>query len=104
MKDSIGEFEGIAVRIRGDGKKYKIGLRTDEMFDGVFHQADFSSQSGQWQVVSIAFADFVPTYHGRRLSDDKRMKPEDINSVSFLIADKQNGPFRLEIDWVKAYR
>lgn len=104
IKDSIGEFEGIAVRIRGDGKKYKIGLRTDEMFDGVFHQADFSSQSGQWQVVSIAFADFVPTYHGRRLSDDKRMKPEDINSVSFLIADKQNGPFRLEIDWIKAYR
>ena len=32
-------------------------------------------KSGQWQVVSIPFAEFVPTYHGRRLSDDKRMKP-----------------------------
>ena len=104
MQESIAGFKGIAVRLRGDGKKYKIGLRTDEMFDGVFHQAGFLSQNGAWQEVKIPFTDFVPTYHGRRLSDDKRIEPEEIKSVSFLIADKQKGPFRLEIDWIKAYR
>lgn len=31
-------------------------------------------------------------------------RSENIKSVSFLISDKQEGPFRLEIDWVKAYR
>jgi monofunctional biosynthetic peptidoglycan transglycosylase len=104
IKAPLGQFTGIAARVRGDGKTYKVGLRTDDMFDGVFHQASFSSLAGQWQVINIAFADFVPTYHGRRLSDDKRMSPADIRSVSFLIADKQKGPFRLEIDWIKAYR
>lgn len=104
MTQTIEDFAGIAVRIRGDGKRYKVGLRTDKKFDGVFHQASFTSKNGDWLVVKIPFSDFIPTYHGRRLSDDKRMKPQDIQSVSFLIADKQQGRFQLEIDWIKAYR
>ena len=104
IKQSLGKFEGIAIRVKGDGKRYNCGLRTDDSFDGVFHQAPFETKSGEWQLVKIPFTDFVPTYHGRRLTEDKRMKREDIGSVSFLIADKQKGYFRLEIDWIKAYR
>jgi NADH dehydrogenase [ubiquinone] 1 alpha subcomplex assembly factor 1 len=104
IKQSLGKFEGIAIRVKGDGKRYKCGLRTDDAFDAIFHQAPFETKIGEWQLVKIPFTDFVPTYHGRRLSDDKRMKRQDIRSVSFLIADKQKGSFRLEIDWIKAYR
>ena len=104
ISQEIGVFEGIAVRVRGDGKKYKLGLRTDELFDGVFHQAGFTSKKDAWQVVKLPFTNFIPTYHGRRLSEDKRMAPEEIKSVSFLISDKQAGPFQLEIEWIKAYR
>lgn len=104
MTQRIGDFAGIAARIRGDGKRYKVGLRTDNKFDGIFHQASFTSKNDEWLVIRIPFSDFVPTYHGRRLSDDKRMKPQEIRSVSFLIADKQQGPFQIEIDWIKAYR
>jgi hypothetical protein len=59
---------------------------------------------GEWQQQNIPFTDFVPTYHGERLSEEKRMKRENIKSVSFQISDNQAGPFRLEIDWIKAYR
>lgn len=100
----LGEYRGIAVRVRGDGKTYKAGLRTDELFDGVFHQAGFSTIKGEWQEIQIPFTDFIPTYHGRRLSEDKRMAPDEVRSVSLLISDKQAGPFQLEIDWIKAYR
>jgi len=104
LQQSLGKSEGLAIRVKGDGKKYKCGLRTDNAFDGTFHQATFQTRKGEWQVVKIPFSEFVPTYHGRRLPEDKRMKLEDIRSVSFLIADKQSGPFRLEIEWIKAYR
>ena len=100
----LGKYEGIAVRVKGDGKTYKVGLRTDELFDGVFHQAIFPTLKGEWQEIQMPFTDFIPTYHGRRLSEDERMRPEEIKSVSFLISDKQKGPFQLEIDWIKAYR
>ena len=104
FSNRLGGYRGIAVRVRGDGKTYKVGLRTDELFDGVFHQASFATKKGEWQEIQIPFTDFIPTYHGRRLSEDKRMAPDEIRSVSFLISDKQAGPFQLEIDRIEAYR
>lgn len=104
IEPALGGFDGIAIRVRGDGKRYKCGLRTDDQFDGVSHQASFATTAGEWQVVQVPFADFIPTYHGRRLSEDKRLKPEHIRKLGFLISDKQDGIFRLEIDWIKAYR
>ena len=104
IEQPLGEFEGIAFRVMGDGKRYKCGLRTDNLFDGIIHQASFDTKTGEWQLHKIKFMEFVPTYRGRQLSEDKRMQREDIKSVSFQISDKQAGPFRLEIDWIKAYR
>lgn len=104
IEQSLAGFEGIAVRVQGDGKRYKCSLRTDKLFDGVSHQADFETKKGEWQIVKIPFTDFSPTYHGRRLPDNKRMKREHIRKLGFLISDRQKGPFRLEIDWIKAYR
>lgn len=103
IEQSLGEFEGIAFRVKGDGKRYKCGLRTDNLFDGIIHQATFKTKIREWQLHKIPFTEFAPTYHGRELSEDKRMKHEDIKSVSFQISDRQAGPFRLEIEWIKVY-
>jgi monofunctional biosynthetic peptidoglycan transglycosylase len=104
VQQPLGEFDGIALRVKGDGKRYKCSLRTDDLFDGVSHQSIFETEASEWQVVQIPFTDFIPTYHGRRLSEDKRLKRERIRKVGFLISDRQKGLFRLEIDWIKAYR
>ena len=104
IQQPLGAFEGIAIRVKGDGKRYKCGLRTDDLFDGVSHQAGFKTKTGEWQIVKIPFTDFIPTFHGRRLSDDKRMKPGLIRKLGFLISERQDGAFGLEIDWIKAYR
>ena len=103
IRHPLGEFKGLAIRVKGDGKIYKCGIRTDDRFNGVYHQADFKTKRGEWEEVLLPFADFVPTYHGRQLLEEDRMKPGDIKSLSFLIADRQEGDFRLEIDWIKAY-
>lgn len=104
IEQPLGAFEGIAIRVKGDGKRYKCGLRTDDLFDGVSHQAGFKTKTGEWLIVKIPFTDFIPTYHGRRLSEDKRMTPELIRKLGFLISERQDGAFRLEIDWIKVYR
>lgn len=104
IQQSLSGFDGMAIRVKGDGKRYKCTLRTEDLFDGVSHQASFETKDGQWQLVKIPFTDFFPTYHGRRLAEDKRLKRESIKKLGFLISDKQEGTFRLEIDWIKAYR
>ena len=45
--------------------------------------------------------DFVPTFRGRVLSSEPPLDPARVTSVGFLIADKQDGPFQLEVAWIK---
>ena len=44
------------------------------------------------------------TFRGRILSEVPPISPEQIQQVGFMISDKQAGKFRIEIDWIKAYR
>jgi len=99
----LDEHVGLAVRVRGDGKRYKLGLRQDGRWDGVMYQAPFKTKEGEWIVVKVPFERFQPTYHGRVLDNVPKAQAAQLRSVGFLISDKQEGAFRLQIDWIKAY-
>ena len=100
----LGGYDGLTLRVRGDGKRYKLRLRTIASFDGIAYQSDFDTQPGVWITLQVPFAAFVPVYRGRTLADVPALNPAEIQQIGFLIADKQQGLFRLEIDWIKAYK
>jgi hypothetical protein len=90
------------LRVRGDGKRYKLTVRTEAGLDSPLYQHAFSTKPGQWEEHRLEFKDFVPTFRGRVLAGAARLNPARANSVGLLISDKQQGPFRLEIAWIKA--
>lgn len=94
---------GVAVRVRGDGKTYKLSAATDRAFGGIMYQAPFATLAGKWTEVRIPFGDFTPTYHGRVLTDRPPLDGEAVRSFGFLLSDRQEGPFRLEVEWIKCY-
>ncbi len=95
--------DGIKIRVRGDGKKYKFRIRTDNGFDGPSHQSTFETEPDTWSVHQLPFADFIATYRGRQLRNHPAIDPATIRSFGFLVSDKQEGPFSLEIDWIGVY-
>jgi len=99
----LGSYDGLIIRVKGDGKSYRLRLRTDDHFDGIAYQATFSTTSERWSTVHLPFRDFIPVYRGRIVTDAPLLNPAHIKRLGFMIADKQAGPFRLEIQWVKAY-
>ncbi len=99
----LSEFEGIKLRIRGDGKKYSFRLRTSRSMNGVAYAADFQSMENEWQEVTIPFSDFTPRFRGRIIMNAGPLDSSNIRQLGFLISDKQQGPFALEIDWIKAF-
>jgi hypothetical protein len=108
VRTSLGDtdlsaFSGLALRVKGDGRRYRLRLRTDNRFDGVAYQATFETSREGWQVVELPFDAFLPTYRGRTLRDVPPLNTAAIYQLGFMIADKQEGRFRLEIDWVRAY-
>lgn len=99
----LSNYKGIALRVKGDGKQYKLNIKTDAQFDSIMYQGEFATEKGIWQIVKMPFAKFVATYHGAVLSDVPKLDIKSIRTFGFLIANKQKGPFQLEIDWIKAY-
>jgi monofunctional biosynthetic peptidoglycan transglycosylase len=99
----LSKFNGIAVRARGDGRAYQIRFRTDGRFDRISYRATFVTEPGQWQIVKVPFKDFEPTFRGRVLSGVEPLDTSHLRQIGLMAADKQEGSFRLEIDWVKPF-
>jgi monofunctional biosynthetic peptidoglycan transglycosylase len=103
----LGEFAGLRLRIRGDGRVYtmRVQQRRADGRGSVDYQTAFrtAADSDAWQEVWLSFADFVPTWRGRRL-DLPPVEPSHIDALGVTLADETDGPFRLEIDAIHAYR
>ena len=96
-------YEGIAIRLKGDGKRYKFSLKTNAYLDTTRYEAAFNTDKGTWTTVSIPFSTLVPTFRGTLLNNEPSLDTSKVKSFGLLIANKQEGPFRLEIDWIKVY-
>lgn len=130
MKSSVGVFEGnvslennggfasvrsesgaydlsgthaLLLRVRGDGKRYALRLRTSDKFGAINYEARFSTEEGKWMSISIPFDRFEPVRRGRKIRDADPLDLTSVKTIGFLISEKQVGPFQLEIDWIKTY-
>jgi monofunctional biosynthetic peptidoglycan transglycosylase len=100
----LSAYEGIVVDCLGDGKTYKLALRTDGGFDGVAYQAEFQATAHEWRHVMTPWTDFRPTFRGRVLTGHAPLDPSRITQFGLMIADRQAGNFCLELKRIAAYR
>ena len=91
----LSACEAIDLDVRGDGKRYKLNLRTSDDLDGVVYQAAFETQPGTWRTVELPLAGFAPRFRGRPAS--RKLERAHVSSLGLVIADRQAGPFRLEL-------
>ena len=116
----LSGFDGLAARIRADGRRYDFhidtGLRADN--GNVFYRGSFETRrlvdaetgsqteaqtESTWQEVFVPFSEFVPMVRGRDVSDRiGRLDPSSIRSTGLMIDDGLDGAFRLEADRIKA--
>lgn len=99
----LSAFRGVLLRARGDGRTYQLRFRTDPGFDGVAYMAEFKTVPGEWSEIRLPFEGFRPTFRGYVPQGVGPLDPARIRQLGFLIGDKREGPFQLEIAWVKAY-
>ena len=95
---------GYLLDVRGDGKRYKITLRTDDAFDGVNYQAAFEPPAGEWTMVRVPLTAFRPTFRGRSVLDAPALDPTRVRQIGLMIADRQQGAFALAVRSISVER
>jgi len=100
----LADYDGIAIEVRSDNRQYSLRIRTTQQFDDVGYMAPLKTEGGKWVVTKVPFCMFRAVYHGREVPDHPELDPGKIKMFGLLISNKQEGPFRLEMHWLKAYR
>jgi NADH dehydrogenase [ubiquinone] 1 alpha subcomplex assembly factor 1 len=102
-KYDLSASKGVELEAKGDGKTYKFSVALDLRFDSPVYRARFTPSVEDWSVTKIPFDKFEPTFRGDVLSDAPPLDPARIATFGFLISDRQEGDFRLEVRRVTAY-
>ncbi len=102
MKLDLSGAAGLLLRVRGDGRTYQARLATDARFRGmeVSFSAEVGTRKGEWIDVKVPFADFKGSFRGLALPDE-RLDPSKVRRVSIMLGDKKQGPFEVEIDYIR---
>ena len=98
----LSAYDGLTARVRGDGRTYWMTVNTNVRIPAGSYRVIFRTEPGKWQVIRTPFSSFRATSFGRVLPVFLPLNRAKVESIGFLIADKKAGPFRLEVDWIKA--
>jgi monofunctional biosynthetic peptidoglycan transglycosylase len=101
VERDLSAYDGVLIRVRGDGKRYAMNIRTDVQFRAGSYRVKFDTEAGEWREIFLPFSDFRATSFGVELRDAPPLDTRKIRSFGFLISDKQAGPFTLDVDWIK---
>ena len=93
---------GYWLEVKGDGKRYKLNLRTDDGFDGINYQAVFAPPEGQWTTIELPLQQFQPSFRGRSVSGAALLNPMRVRQIGLMIADRQEGHFLLALRSIQA--
>lgn len=95
-------FDTLALRVKGDGRTYFLTLATAKTFAAASYRAPLKTQKDTWQEVRVPLKDFEYSVFGKRIEGTEAPSANKVRSFGFTLADKQAGPFRLEIAWISA--
>ena len=96
--------EGFVIEVRGDGRSYAFDLRVSNvrMMAGSFQQK-FDTEAGQWRQVRLPLDRFRLYSFGREVRGAPALDAARIESIGVTLADKQAGPFALEMRSIATY-
>ena len=98
----LSEFEGVRLKVKGDGRSYQIRFQSDALYRGrwpVNFGAEFATKAGEWTEVFVPFTALTQSWRGRQLTE-YTFNATDIRRIALMLADKQQGPFSLTVAWI----
>ena len=107
-------WEGLRLRLKGDGQRYKFILRNSDGWDSPAYIYGFDTELDSWLSVDVPFSEMVPTFRAKSMPNAPPLNPAQVYSFQLMLSkfeyDRQlnpqfePGPFALVLKSVDAYR
>ncbi|KAJ4976107.1 hypothetical protein NE237_001213 [Protea cynaroides] len=113
VPEDLSAYDGLELRLKGDGRKYKIIVRISPDWDTVGYTAIFGTIEGQWQSIRLPFSSLRPIFRAHTVPDAPPFDPSKIISLQLMFSKFEydgklnptfvEGEFQLPVSSVKAY-
>ena len=87
----------ICIEVKGDGREYQFRLRNSYRFGSYAYVTTFKTDKDRWQKFCFNRDSFQAQFRGRQLPNIGRPDFKEIRQIGFLIADKIEKNFTLDI-------
>ena len=97
-------YDGLELHVRGGGRTFEVevGDGTRQRGRTVSRRAPFETQA-TWRWVRVPFSALRATIFGQQVNAPP-VNIANLERIGLYILDGQDGPFRLEVDAIRAYR
>lgn len=77
---------GLELRIKGDGKRYKLLVRDEDSWDSVAYAYSFDTLNNQWETVQIPFSKLVPVFRAKTVKNSSSFNSGRIRSFQLMLS------------------
>nr|POE82898.1 putative complex i intermediate-associated protein 30 [Quercus suber] len=113
VPEDLSAYDGLELRLKGDGRKYKLIIRTSSDWDTVGYTASFDTVAGQWQSIRLPFSSLRPIFRARTVSDAPPFDPTNVLSLQLMFSKFEydgklnptfvEGAFELPLSSIRTY-
>ena len=109
----LSDYEGIELKVSGDGKRYKFIARCEGKWDGVGYSYSFDTVYNFPTTVRIPFKDLIPVFRAKTVNEATEIDASKIYSMQLMLSKFEYdgelnpkfeaGSFALQVESIKAY-
>ncbi|KAL4627218.1 hypothetical protein ACB092_05G152600 [Castanea dentata] len=113
VPEDLSAYDGLELRLKGDGRRYKLIVRTSSDWDTVGYTAGFDTVAGQWQSIRLPFSSLRPIFRARTVSDAPPFDPTNVLSLQLMFSKFEydgklnptfvEGAFELPLSSIRTY-
>lgn len=108
----LSAYQGIRLRVQGDGNRYKFITRCEGKWDGISYCYSFDTLANIWMTIDVPFAELIPVFRAKTVKDSGKFDASKVYSLQLMLSKFeydggynphfQAGAFALEIESIKA--
>ncbi|KAG9448199.1 hypothetical protein H6P81_014327 [Aristolochia fimbriata] len=113
VPEDLSAYEGLELRCKGNGLRYKLIVRTSSDWDTVGYTGSFDTEKGSWQTIRVPFSSLTPVFRARTVLDAQPFDSSKVISLQLMFSKFEydgklnptftEGAFELPLASIRAY-